>query len=256
MFVRWSTVARIWRESGPFGFSKEAWRYLSGLWRFLQAARVADSMAEPGRWVDLVAPLAGPPPFPIYCNQKRSEIGEFFEAARAVRPSTVVEIGTACGGTLFLLSRAASDDATLISIDLPGGEFGGGYSRLRAAVFRRFARHGQSIVLLRADSKAPETVSHVRRVLAGRRIELLFIDGDHTLAGVTADWDNYSPLVAESGIIALHDIIPDPGQPRMEVAELWARLVESENVSALVDDPQQHGFGIGIVTRVASVPPH
>jgi hypothetical protein len=43
-----------------------------------------------------------------------------------------LEIGTARGGTLFFLTRLASPHATIVSVDLPGGPFGGGYPRRRA----------------------------------------------------------------------------------------------------------------------------
>jgi len=35
--------------------------------------------------------------------------------------------------------------------------------------------------------------------------DFLHIDGDHSLAGVRADFDNYSPMVKEGGRIILHD---------------------------------------------------
>lgn len=45
------------------------------------------------------------------------------------KPKIILEIGTANGGTLFLFSQIADDDATIISIDLPKGKFGGGYPK-------------------------------------------------------------------------------------------------------------------------------
>jgi len=37
-------------------------------------------------------------------------------------------------------------------------------------------------------------------------IDLLFIDGDHSYQGVKSDFEMYSPLVRDSGIVAFHDI--------------------------------------------------
>ena len=59
--------------------------------------------------------------------QSRMELEGLLGEVARLRPSTVVEIGTASGGTLFMLTRVASTDATIVSIDLPGGAFGGGY---------------------------------------------------------------------------------------------------------------------------------
>ena len=44
-------------------------------------------------------------------------------------PKTVLEIGTALGCTLFLLSRISTSNALIVRMDLPeaGGAFGGGY---------------------------------------------------------------------------------------------------------------------------------
>jgi hypothetical protein len=47
------------------------------------------------------------------------ELTEFAKIVRALRPRTVVEIGTAQGGVFWLLCRLAAADATLVSLDLP-----------------------------------------------------------------------------------------------------------------------------------------
>jgi hypothetical protein len=62
--------------------------------------------------------------------QLEDELTEFMEYVREISFSTVLEIGAAQGGTLFLLCQMCPDDAVLISVDLPPeGRFGGGYER-------------------------------------------------------------------------------------------------------------------------------
>jgi cephalosporin hydroxylase len=177
--------------------------------------------------------------------QVRSEIEAFLELLAAERPGTVLEIGTAQGGTLFLFAHVASSDATLVTVDL---SFGG-----RGALYRAFARKEQSIRLLEADSHRPETVEAVRRELRGRPLDLLFVDGDHSLHGVRRDVELYRPLVRPGGLIALHDIVPGPAQAVGGVPELWSELKseQSGSVSELVADWQQGGFGIGVLRRSA-----
>ena len=65
--------------------------------------------------------------FGVYIKpfQVKYEIAKFLEIIAELRPKVVLEIGTAGGGTLFLFTRAADDEAKLISIDLPSGPFGG-----------------------------------------------------------------------------------------------------------------------------------
>lgn len=88
---------------------------------------------------------------PIAPWQIRSEIERLVELVAERRPRTVLEIGTARGGTLFLWTRVAHPEAVIISIDLPGGLFGGGYRRWKLPLYRAFALPNQSIHLLRAD---------------------------------------------------------------------------------------------------------
>ena len=63
-----------------------------------------------------------------------SELRGFLSRAAEARPAAVLEIGTAAGGTFFGLAHVAEPDALLVSVDLPGGEFGGGYPWSRASL--------------------------------------------------------------------------------------------------------------------------
>lgn len=57
--------------------------------------------------------------------QKRSEFCPFIAMILRERPRAVVEIGRAGGGSLWGFCQAAADDATIVSLDLPEGPFGG-----------------------------------------------------------------------------------------------------------------------------------
>lgn len=59
--------------------------------------------------------------------------------------------------------------------------------------------------LMGADSHDPATVERVRQWFDGQPVDFLFIDGDHTLAGVSADYEEYTLLVRPGGAVALHD---------------------------------------------------
>ena len=51
----------------------------------------------------------------------------------------VCEIGTYKGGTLFIWCQLAAPDARVFSIDLPGGQFGGGYNEKSLPLFQSYA---------------------------------------------------------------------------------------------------------------------
>jgi predicted O-methyltransferase YrrM len=185
--------------------------------------------------------------------QVHSEFSELVEIVTGMKPKVILEIGTANGGTLFLFSHVASESATMISIDLPGGRFGGGYSAWRTLLYKSFALPGQKMYLLRADSHKRETLEQVKAILDGREIDFLFIDGDHTYEGVKKDFEMYSSLVRQGGVIAFHDIVPGGQESVGGVPQFWNEVREyySDKEKEIVQDRSQGGYGIGLlyVTR-------
>lgn len=176
-----------------------------------------------------------------------AELREFMTLLQQKKPRRILEIGTARGGTLMLLCRCATPDAHLISVDLPGGWFGGGYARWRRPLYRSFAKDRQRLDLIRADSHSAETLEQVRRLLDGRKLDVILIDGDHTYDGVRADFESYGQLLADDGIIAFHDIAPNPHEPACQVDRFWRELRGRHRVRELVDDWEQGGAGIGLL---------
>src|SRR5277367_2618450 len=143
---------------------------------------------------------------PIRPVQVPLEFAELAEEIGRLTPQAALEIGTYSGGTLFVLCRLSAPDAIIISIDLPGGAFGGGYTWMQQMVFRKFTRERQKLFCIRADSHASTTVAKAVRGLRGRALDYLLIDGDHSYEGVKRDFELDAPLVRTGGIIAFHDI--------------------------------------------------
>jgi cephalosporin hydroxylase len=150
------------------------------------------------------------------------------------------------GGTLYLWTRLAQPDGTIVSVDLPGGKFGGGYSPLRTPIYRRFARSKQKLHLMRADSHQPGTLDAVKKLFGGSEIDFLFIDGDHTYDGVKRDWEMYAPLVRRGGIIAFHDVA---GNYRdTQVKRFWDTLKPDHRHIEYMVHPNGH-YGIGVLFK-------
>jgi predicted O-methyltransferase YrrM len=196
--------------------------------------------------------------------QERAELVQLLQLLQKTTPRTIVEIGTGSGGTLFLLARVARPDATLISVDLPHGEFGGGYPSWRVPLFRAFAGEQQHIELIRANSHLDATRAKVARLLAGRPLDFLFIDGDHTYEGVRTDFTMYGSLVGTGGIVAFHDIVPGQGSPDRsdaappkgcgpdircvgDVPLFWNEVRSGRPSTEFVSDWDQGAFGIGVL---------
>ena len=187
------------------------------------------------------------------CGQVRAEVLGLLDAVSAERPRRLLEIGTAGGGTLFLLAFAADPDATIVSVDLHHGEFGGGYPAWKIPLYHGFVRRTQRLHLIRGDSHAPETLARTHAALRGEQLDFLLIDGDHTYDGVRADFFDYAPLVRPGGLIAFHDIA-QPGELRPggatllggEVPRLWRELRERYETRELLFSPDGF-FGIGLL---------
>lgn len=175
--------------------------------------------------------------------QKPAELAGLLKFLSAQHPRTIVEIGTFRGGTLFAWCRVAALDATIISIDLPGGMFGGGYSWLRGLTFRLYPKHGQRLHLLRQNSHEAQTRDRVVRLLGGQRADFLMIDGDHTYAGVKRDWELYAPLVGSGGIIAFHDILPHPRVAEVQVERFWQEVKPRFPHVEFIDPVDDRGWG-------------
>lgn len=190
----------------------------------------------------------------IQPRQNPVEIQTLYRHVCQLNPQRVLEIGTARGGTLYLWCQAATDDATLISVDLPGGEFGGGYLDCRTPLYQQFARPQQTLHLLRADSHQPATFDHVQQLLSSAPLDFAFIDGDHTYEGVKADFNRFGPLVRPGGLIAFHDIVPRTDGANIHVDRLWSELKPRHDCTDIVG-PEGSGRQIGIgLLRVGEAP--
>lgn len=179
--------------------------------------------------------------------QLKQELLRFAAVVEQHRPGLVLEIGTFNGGTMFVMSRLARPDATIISVDLPGGKYGGGYSESHMRIIKRLPSSDQTLHLLRADSHSVETREQVSHILGTGKLDLLFIDGDHTYNGVKADFEMYAPLVRSGGIVAFHDIAHHPPELCSDVDVFWQELKSTYQYEEIIHDPNQGWAGIGIL---------
>jgi predicted O-methyltransferase YrrM len=180
--------------------------------------------------------------------QHVDELTCFTKRLRASPPRVVLEIGTAQGGVFWLFCRVARTDATLISLDLPSTERHSGGKRM-AIDLPAMKKAGQTIHVVHGDSHQASALDRVGRLLGERKLDLLFIDGDHTYGGVKSDYEMYGPLVRAGGTIAFHDIVSTPW-PGCQVDRFWAEVSAdaSRASTTIVRTPPSHFGGIGLLT--------
>jgi cephalosporin hydroxylase len=210
-----------------------AWAQLPGLRR---TSLDSCSLEE---LVDAVFSYAGGFLAPV---QVKEEILGALRLIEAAKPRYIIEIGTSMGGTLYLWTRIAHPEAIIVTLDLHGGEFGGGYSSLRAPIYRRLARPRQTLHLVLGDSHQPETVALTRRLLNNHEADFLFIDADHTEAGVRADYSLYSGLVRKGGIVMFHDIAIT--RPEYGVRKFWQEISPAHEAHEFIGHPVAYGLGL------------
>jgi predicted O-methyltransferase YrrM len=179
--------------------------------------------------------------------QVRSEIEALLGLLETCPPRAVLEIGTANGGTLWLLTRVASPDAVLVSVDLPRVAPDVGYADWRERVYASFGKSGQRVSLIRGDSHRHDTFERVRAALDGRTVDFLLIDGDHSYEGVRADWEMYRALLSPHGVVAFHDIVPGAEERVGGVPRFWKEVRASVASRELVASWGQGGYGFGVI---------
>ena len=174
--------------------------------------------------------------------QKPTELASFLAVLVDLqpKPQIMVEIGCDAGGTLWAwkqigVPRVIGIEYPQESKDADGNPWG---------TTNLLVPHNCEII--RGDSHADETRQALVDLLAGQPIDVLFIDADHTYDGVKKDYVMYAPLVANEGLIAMHDISPHPNHPGVEVQKFWQQIGGDKDEILL--EPDYWG-GIGYVRQ-------
>lgn len=177
-------------------------------------------------------------------SQNEAEIRGFINllCERGVR--RYLEIGARHGDTFHHVVTHLPEGSNGVAVDLPGGLWGTEKSRdqLKRAV-RDLQCLGYKASYLFGDSQAEAT----RKLIVGRGpFDAILIDGDHTLAGVTRDWNLYGKLAP---IVAFHDIVGTGqaekvnGNP-VEVPILWDSLKREHETLEFVAEGSAMGIGV------------
>ncbi len=162
------------------------------------------------------------------------------EAAAAVPGRPLLEIGSYCGKSSIYLGAAARAGGTvLFTVD---------HHRGSEENQPGWAWHEPDLV--DPEVGRLDTLPCFRRTIAGAGLEgvvvavvgesvivarhwstplaLLFIDGGHGEGPAHADYDAWAPKVAPGGLLAIHDVFPDPADGGRPPYEVYRRALESD----------------------------
>lgn len=169
--------------------------------------------------------------------QKPGELAVLLDMLAQVKPRVITEIGCDAGGTLWAWSQLPGPPR-VIGVDLPGGAYS-------AAAFPE--THGAELIIGNSHHKG--TFARLQAALGGDLADMLFIDADHTYAGVASDYHGYRPLVRPGGLIVFHDIVPHPHIPSVGVRDLWTEITEHWPSTEIITDREEPWGGIGILVN-------
>ena len=140
------------------------------------------------------------------------EAAYLFRLVRSLGEPLAAEIGRFRGGTTFLLAAAG---AHVVSVDNDLSRQRTYSLELAAALSRHGLRERVEIVI--ADSRSyPVDLGP---------FELVFVDGDHSYAGVQADFEHWWPALADGGHLVFHDAAFAKTDSRLRTCEGVVRFV-------------------------------
>lgn len=157
----------------------------------------------------------------------------------------LLEIGSYCGkSSVYLASGAKAASATLICVDHHRGseEHQPGEEYHDPELFDRDAQRMDSLGELRRNlRRAGVEDSAVLLVASSQQaarvwstpLALVFIDGGHSHAQAHADYDGWARHVMPGGVLAIHDLFPDPSTGGQAPIEIYRRALASGAFEAL-----------------------
>lgn len=144
-------------------------------------------------------------------------------AAAPTAAGDILEIGSYKGRSTILLARAAAlaGEDRVVAVDPLEGEAvrpssGPGVDSVADEFYRNLDAAG---VRDRVEFHQTFASRLAARWPAARQLRLLWIDGDHTYDGAKADWDSFSPHLADGAIVAFHDVMHSFDGPTRVLAE-------------------------------------
>lgn len=130
---------------------------------------------------------------------------EMFEMSRVVaktKARNFLEIGSynfVMSMTYLFLSEINVDSGRPLMITVDEHDLNVPRRELLKQIFPK------SFYFIHDFAERPSTIENVKQILAGELLDILFIDGNHSYAGVETDVKNYASLISPDGYIVWHD---------------------------------------------------
>ena len=163
-----------------------------------------------------------------------------YEAARSVaHVGPLLEIGSYCGkSTLYLAAAAIESGGVVVTVDHHRGseEHQPGWEYHDPGLVDPVAGVIDTLPVLRRTLREAGVEERVI-VMVGRSAQvagvwatplgLVFVDGGHTEEAARLDYDGWAPKVAPGGLLAIHDVFPDPADGGQAPYHIYLKALDS-----------------------------
>jgi predicted O-methyltransferase YrrM len=158
---------------------------------------------------------------------------------QAVSEGPALEIGSYCGkSTVYLGEACKQAGSTLFALDHHRGseehQFGEEYHD--PELYDSDISKMDSFKVFRDTISRADLEDHVvplvsSSVVSARnwdtKLGFVFIDGGHSMEAAQADYDSWAHHVAEGGILAIHDLFPNPDEGGQAPITIWRQALAS-----------------------------
>lgn len=179
-------------------------------------------------------------------RQIAAEFRPFLALLQSLGVRSYLEVGAYQGGAFYRAMRHLPVGSLGVTVD--------NHNRIGRSVHRptleivgeRLTRRGYRIEHVFGNSQEIGTIAAVRRL---GPFDAVFIDADHSYAGVKRDWEAYGPMGRH--LVAFHDVAEEHttrSGKRVEVPRLWQEIKASGVATREFIAPRSKR-GIGVVLR-------
>jgi predicted O-methyltransferase YrrM len=166
-------------------------------------------------------------------------------ARRQSRLGPIVEIGSYCGkSSIYLAAGARRGGGVVLCVD-----------HHRGSEEHQPGEEYHDPDLFDAEMDEMDSLPELRRNIARAGLEdcailvvspsalfarvwstplgMVFIDGGHSSEAATADYEAWAPKLARGGVLAIHDLFPDPGAGGQAPIQVYRRAARSGDFEEL-----------------------